>query len=75
MSSSSTHSPSSRRSYASLDELGAVRFVVPASSLLGHLFMEQYRWDFDRTLIGHGEVIETGGREAFERAYGWLLAS
>jgi hypothetical protein len=26
-----------------LDQLGEVRFVVPASNLHGHLFMEQYR--------------------------------
>lgn len=29
-------------------------------------------WDFDRILIGHGENVETGGREAFARAYAWL---
>ena len=26
-------------------------------------------WDFDRILIGHGEIVETGGREALRRAY------
>jgi hypothetical protein len=30
-------------------------------------------WDFDRILIGHGEPIETGGRQALRSAYGWLL--
>lgn len=30
-------------------------------------------WDFERILIGHGEVVETGGREALSRAYAWLL--
>jgi hypothetical protein len=29
-------------------------------------------WDFDRILVGHGEVVETGGKEAFEAAYAWL---
>jgi glyoxylase-like metal-dependent hydrolase (beta-lactamase superfamily II) len=29
-------------------------------------------WDFDRILIGHGEVLESGGRAALERAYAWL---
>src|SRR5207302_1348722 len=28
---------------AALDQLGEVRFVVPASELHGHLYMEQYR--------------------------------
>jgi hypothetical protein len=29
-------------------------------------------WDFDRIIVGHGEVMETGGRAAFERAMSWL---
>jgi hypothetical protein len=29
-------------------------------------------WDFDRILIGHGEMVESGGHAAFERAYSWL---
>lgn len=28
--------------------------------------------DFDRLVVGHGEPLETGGREAIERAYEWL---
>jgi len=30
-------------------------------------------WEFDRILVGHGEMVETGGRAAFENAYDWLL--
>ena len=30
-------------------------------------------WDFDRIVIGHGEPVESGGREAFRAAYDWLL--
>jgi hypothetical protein len=110
-----------------LAQHGEVRFVVPASSLHGHLFMEQYRaaypaaelfgapgldrkrrdqasdgllgstpdprwsqdldqapllghrfvteiasWDFDRIIVGHGELLETGGHSAFRDAYAWL---
>jgi hypothetical protein len=29
-------------------------------------------WDFDRIVVGHGDNIETGGREALREAYGWL---
>lgn len=29
-------------------------------------------WDFDRILVGHGEIVETGGKEAFRRAFAWL---
>jgi hypothetical protein len=30
------------------------------------------RWNFDRMLPGHGEIVETGAHEAFRRAYAWL---
>ena len=29
-------------------------------------------WDFDRIIVGHGEVVETGGKEALRQAYAWL---
>jgi hypothetical protein len=29
-------------------------------------------WDFDRVVVTHGDVLETGGREALRRAYTWL---
>lgn len=29
-------------------------------------------WDFDRVIIGHGEITETGGKAAMERAFTWL---
>ena len=29
-------------------------------------------WDFDRLVMAHGEVIETGGKAALLRAFAWL---
>lgn len=29
-------------------------------------------WDFDRVIVAHGEVLETGGHEALSRGYAWL---
>jgi hypothetical protein len=29
-------------------------------------------WDFDRIVLAHGDVIETGGREVLRTAYAWL---
>lgn len=29
-------------------------------------------WDFDRIVLPHGDIIETGGREIFREAYTWL---
>lgn len=33
---------------------------------------ELLTWDFDRLVMAHGDVIETGGREALASAYRWL---
>jgi len=30
------------------------------------------QWDFDRITVTHGEVLESGGKEAFRRAVRWL---
>ncbi len=30
-------------------------------------------WDFDRVVIAHGDVLESGGKEAMRRGYAWLL--
>ena len=30
-------------------------------------------WDFDRIVVAHGAVLETGGREALRAGYRWLL--
>ena len=29
-------------------------------------------WDFDRVLLAHGEILESGGHEALRSAYAWL---
>ena len=29
-------------------------------------------WDFDRVVVGHGEVLESGGRQALAEALDWL---
>ncbi|MEO8605817.1 MAG: hypothetical protein ABI629_24825, partial [bacterium] len=30
------------------------------------------QWDFDRVTVTHGDVLESGGRAAFESAFRWL---
>jgi hypothetical protein len=32
-------------------------------------------WDFERVVMSHGEVLETGGRHALERAFAYLPRS
>jgi hypothetical protein len=29
-------------------------------------------WDFDRIIVGHGELLESDGRNALRKAYVWL---
>ena len=29
-------------------------------------------WDFDRLIVGHADVVPTGGKDAFRGAYSWL---
>jgi len=31
-------------------------------------------WDFDRVVVAHGDVLESGGREALREGYEWLLS-
>jgi len=32
-------------------------------------------WDFDRVIVAHGDVLESGGHEALREGYAWLLAA
>ena len=32
-------------------------------------------WDFDRVVVAHGDVLESGGHEALREGYSWLLAA
>lgn len=32
-------------------------------------------WEFDRVVVGHGSVVESGGKAAFHDAFQWLLRS
>jgi Domain of unknown function (DUF4336) len=29
-------------------------------------------WPFERIVVGHGEIVESGGREAFREAWSWV---
>jgi hypothetical protein len=31
-------------------------------------------WDFDRVVVAHGDVLESGGHEALRTGYAWLPA-
>lgn len=46
-----------------------IRDRLAARASLEHILA----WDFDRVVVGHGQVLESGGREALRRGYDWLL--
>src|SRR5262245_7111014 len=31
-------------------------------------------WDFDRIIVAHGDILESGGHDVLRRGYAWLLA-
>jgi hypothetical protein len=31
-------------------------------------------WNFDRVIVAHGDIVESGGREALREGYAWLLS-
>jgi hypothetical protein len=31
-------------------------------------------WDFDRVVVAHGDILESGGRPALREGYSWLLS-
>lgn len=38
-------------------------------------FEQLLRWDFDRVIVSHGDVLESGGPARLREAYGWLLGA
>ena len=61
---------------------GAFAYPGPSASLIERALMrrdtarreiaELLDHDFDRLILAHGDVIETGGKTALARAYAWL---
>jgi hypothetical protein len=33
------------------------------------------RWDFERIVVAHGEIVPRGGREMFRAAFAWVIAA
>ena len=31
-----------------------------------------FAWDFDRVIMSHGHILETGGKQALQAAFAWL---
>jgi hypothetical protein len=46
----------------------ATRDRKAAKASLEHILA----WDFDRVTVTHGEVLESGGKDALRAGYAWL---
>lgn len=49
-----------------------VRFSMRDRAAVKASFARIFEWDFDRVVMAHGEVMETGGRPALEAAFRFL---
>jgi hypothetical protein len=61
-----------------LDELGPTLLVKKLTRNRAALRASVDRilqWDFDRVIVTHGRILETGGREVFRRSFEWLKPS
>jgi len=49
-----------------------VRFAIRDRTAAHHSLREMLVWDFDRVVVTHGQVLETGGRAAIAKAFAFL---
>ena len=49
----------------------AIRDKAAARQSLGFVM----RWDFDRVIVAHGDILETGGRKKLRDAFGFILGA
>lgn len=58
--------------YGKLSPTFDLRFTLRDRPAARRVIDRILEWDFDRVIVGHGAICETGGHAAFERAFAWL---
>ena len=61
------------RAYGRLSPTLLDRLFVRDRSAFRRSLESILEWPFERVVVAHGQVSETGGREEFERGYSWVL--
>ena len=51
-----------------------IRFAIRDRGALRLSIERILEWEFDRIVMSHGVVVERGGKEAFAKAFDWLLS-
>jgi hypothetical protein len=62
------------RAYGCLSPTLLERLCVRDRSAFRRSLERIFEWPFERVVVAHGQVSETGGREELARGYAWLLA-
>lgn len=60
------------RCHGRLKTTGIMRAVIRDKQAARESVERMLRWDFDRILVAHGEVLEHGGHAALREAFEWL---
>lgn len=61
------------RAYGRLTPTFLERLLVRDASAFRDSLMRILEWPFERVVVAHGQVSESGGREQLVRGYSWLL--
>lgn len=61
------------RAYGSLSPTLLERLMLRDRSAFRRSLQRVLAWPFERVIVAHGEVSESGGREELERGYAWVL--
>lgn len=61
--------------YGRLEPTILERLATTDRSSLARAMRTVLAWDFDRVIVAHGAVVETGGKQALARAYSSFLGS
>jgi hypothetical protein len=61
------------RSYGRLGPTTLDRFIVRDSTAARESLERILEWDFDRVIVAHGDVVESGGKEMLRDGYSWLF--
>ncbi|MEA5413816.1 hypothetical protein [Synechococcus sp. BA-132 BA5] len=64
-----------RGGYAHLEPTILKRLATSDRGSLARAMQVVLEWDFDRVIVAHGAVVETGGKQALARAYSSFLGS
>ena len=49
------------------------RFLIKDRQAFRSSLERVLEWPFERVVVAHGTILESGGREALAKGYGWLL--